>query len=99
MAGIRRRTTLARKAVSYGLKWTSRITRMSSRKTGSEAIGRAEAGQFPFGASQWKLDYAARGGPGEPRGRNFGEGWGTDNPTWPARAEGEKRFRSLTRNP
>ena len=26
-------------------------------------------------------------------------GWGADNPTWPAGAEGEKRFRSATRNP
>ena len=44
-------------------------------------------------------DYAVRGGRGDPRGRKSGGGSGADNPTWPARAEGEKRFRSLTRNP
>ena len=48
-------------------------------------------------AIEW--DYAVRDGRGEPRGRKSGGGSGADNPTWPARIEGEKRLRSATRNP
>ena len=45
-------------------------------------------------------DYAAGREPGEPRGRNLGGGTsGTGRTNRPARAEGEKRLRSATRNP
>jgi len=49
----------------------------------------------------WRLrmDYASPGGRGDPCGRKSGGGSGADSPTWPARAEGEKRFRSAIRNP
>jgi hypothetical protein len=40
------------------------------------------------------LDYDARGVRGDPRGWKSGTGLKAMNPRWPARAEGEKRFRS-----
>src|SRR6266481_2409017 len=51
------------------------------------------------GAWQSTRGYAARGEPGDPRGRNRGGISGMDSPSRPARTEGEKRFRSATRNP
>ena len=51
------------------------------------------------GAWQSTRDYVARGEPGDPRGRNWGGILGMDSPSRPARAEGEKRFRSATRKP
>ena len=47
----------------------------------------------------WTRDYAARSVWGDPRGRKWGEIFGLDKRKWPARAEGEKRLRSATRNP
>jgi len=40
-----------------------------------------------------------RVGRGEPRGRKSDSGSGADNPRFPICAEGEKRVRSLIRNP
>ena len=48
---------------------------------------------------QSNSDYAARGECGDPRGRKSGAGLRLTNPSFPARAEGEKRLRSATRNP
>src|SRR5712691_1131682 len=59
----------------------------------------AEPGRWFVGAWQSTRDYAARGEPGDPRGRNRVGISGMDSPSRPARAEGEKRFRSATRNP
>src|SRR3954453_15244800 len=78
---------------------TPRIRQSAIHKRGSEAVGGAGAGPSSSSAWQSSSDYAARGGRGEPRGRKSGGGDGVDNLTWPARAEGEKRFRSLIRNP
>ena len=58
-----------------------------------------EPGRWFVGAWQSTKGYAARGEPGDPRGRNWGGISGMDSPSRPARAEGEKRFRSATRNP
>jgi len=66
---------------------------------GSEGVAPAVAGQGSFSTSQSNSDYAARGERGDPRGRKSGSGPGAANPRWPARAQGEKRFRSATRNP
>ena len=70
-----------------------------TRKRGSEVIA-VVAGVRARG--EWlrsSADYVARDVFGDPRGRKPGAGPGATNPRWPARAEGEKRFRSATRNP
>jgi hypothetical protein len=64
-----------------------------------EGVARAGVGPGSFVVLQSNADYAARGERGDPRGRKSGAGPGATNPRWPARAEGEKRFRSATRNP
>jgi hypothetical protein len=75
------------------------LSRVLTRIRGSEVtVAPADAPERSV-ASQWSADYVARGEPGDPRGRKCGVGLGTTNLTWPARAEGEKRFRSATRNP
>jgi hypothetical protein len=66
---------------------------------GNEAIAAVTGAPGSFATSRSSTDYAARGAPGDPRGRKSGAGPGVANPRWPARAEGEKRFRSATRNP
>src|SRR5580658_6657706 len=76
-----------------------RIIRSAIRKTGTEAVAAAVDAPERYAASRWSVDYAALGVRGEPRGRKSGAGPGATNPSWPARAEGEKRFRSATRNP
>jgi hypothetical protein len=48
---------------------------------------------------QSNLGYAARGERGDPRGRKSSAGLQLTNASFPARAEGEKRLRSATRNP
>jgi hypothetical protein len=78
---------------------TLRIRQSAIHKKDSKGVGRTGCELSPFSMSQSSADYAARGERGAPRGRKFGGGDGADNLTWPARAEGEKRFRSLTRNP
>src|SRR5687767_13445911 len=99
MSGIQHQITHAPKPVSFGWKWMLRITRSAIRKMDTEST--AAAGSARSGSGAWlsSADYAARGERGEPRGRNSGGGSGARNPTWPTRAEGEKRFRSATRNP
>jgi hypothetical protein len=69
------------------------------RSRGSEVVASARRAPEPCGASQSSVDYVALGGPGDPRGRKSGAGPRAANPRYPARAEGEKRFRSATRNP
>jgi len=69
------------------------------RKRGSEAVAATIAEPRRYVASRWSADYAAPPGRVDPRGRKSGAGSGAENPRLPARAEGEKRFRSATRNP
>jgi hypothetical protein len=69
------------------------------RKRGSEAIAAATGAPERCVASRSSRDYVARGVRGDPRGRKSGAGPRAANLRWPARAEGEKRFRSATRNP
>jgi hypothetical protein len=64
-----------------------------------EGVAGAGVGQGSFSGLQSNWDYAARGERGDPRGRKSGAGPAATNLRWPARAEGEKRFRSATRNP
>lgn len=78
---------------------TPTLSPQTTHKKGSEAVAAATGPPARCGASRSSVDYAARGGPGDPRGRKSGVGWKTANPRWPTRAEGEKRFRSVTRNP
>jgi hypothetical protein len=70
-----------------------------TRKRGSEATVALSDAPACSVTSQSSADYVARDERGDPRGRNDGVGLGTANLRWPARAEGEKRFRSATRNP
>src|ERR1700729_1132772 len=77
---------------------TRRIIPNASHKKDIERVAQADGGQESFSALRWKSDYAARDELGDPRGRKSDAGLGAANPRWPARAEGEKRFRSATRN-
>src|ERR1700677_1382140 len=100
MPGARRRTIRAQPHAWPKPISMPRIIRSAIRKTGTEAVAQADAGPESSSALQWKSDYAARDERGDdPRGRKSGAGLGATNPRWPARAEGEKRFRSATRNP
>lgn len=71
----------------------------TTRNKGSKGVAAVAGTPERCVASRSSEDYAARGGPGDPRGRKSGAGLRVANPRWPARAEGEKRFRSATRNP
>ena|SRR5215831_5556331 len=98
---------LAHSAESFAALPPAWLKRISRRKIIPSAIHRkdiegvARVGTGPGSSSVWQSngDYAARGEPGDPRGRKSGAGPGATNPRWPARAEGEKRLRSATRNP
>jgi hypothetical protein len=68
-------------------------------KKGNEATGAAMSAPKECASLRSSVGYDAQGVRGDPRGRKFGAGLGTTNLRWPARAEGEKRFRSATRNP
>jgi hypothetical protein len=70
-----------------------------TRKRGIEATAALSDAPACSLASQSSADYVAPDERGDPRGRNSGVGLRTANLRWPARAEGEKRFRSATRNP
>ena len=70
-----------------------------TRTRGSEVTAAPTDAPERSVTSQSSADYVARGERGDPRGRKFGVGLGTTNLRRPARAEGEKRFRSATRNP
>jgi hypothetical protein len=70
-----------------------------TRKRGSEVTVALTDAPKRSVMSQSSADYVAQDERGDPRGRKCGVGLGTTNRTWPARAEGEKRFRSATRNP
>jgi hypothetical protein len=69
------------------------------RSRGSAAVAATIGAPGSFVASRSSADYAARGGPGDPRGRKSRTGPQAANPRLPTRAEGEKRLRSATRNP
>src|SRR5580700_6315782 len=83
-------------------KWTS-MRKINGfpwlRRMGSEAVAEATGARSRCGAWRRSGDYVARDERGDPRGRKSGGSSGADSPTWPARAEGEKRFRSAIRNP
>jgi len=69
------------------------------RRMDSEATAAATSAPERCEVSQLSADYVARDVRGDPRGRKSGAGMEAMNPRRPARAEGEKRFRSATRNP
>jgi len=69
------------------------------RSRGSEAIAAVTDAPERSATSQSNADYVARDERGDPRGQKSGAGPGAANPRCPARAEGEKRFRSPTKNP
>lgn len=77
----------------------STLSSEGTRKRGSEVTAALTDVPERSVASQSSADYVARDERGDPRGRKSGVGLGTTNLRWPARAEGEKRFRSATRNP
>ena len=62
-------------------------------------VAEAEPWQGCAEGWRWTKDYAAPRALGEPRGRNWRGRSATGKSTLPARAEGEKRLRSATRNP
>jgi hypothetical protein len=66
-----------------------------------DSRGAAEAGLERSGCEAWRwtADYAVRRARGEPRGWNWGGIRAARSSSRPARAEGEKRVRSITRNP
>ena len=78
---------------------TRKIIPNAIHRTDIEEVAQATVGQGSFSESRWNSDYAARDERGEPRGRKSDAGPGATSPVLPARAEGEKRFRSATRNP
>ena len=71
----------------------------ATRRKDNEVAVAAVGAQARCGSWQSSADYVVRGGRGDPRGRKFGGSSGADSPTWPAQTEGEKRVRSLIRNP
>src|ERR1035441_10721199 len=80
--------------------WMRKISPACWRhKRDSEATVRVTGGRGQSATWRSSGDYAVRGGRGDPRGRKSGGSSGADSPTWPARAEGEKRVRSAIRNP
>ena len=98
--GKPRRTIPAHKPASRKWTWKLKISRSPwLRRRDSEATARVVGGRWQSARWRSSEDYVVRGGRGDPRGRKSGGGSGVDNPTWPTRAEGEKRFRSLIRNP
>ena len=98
MLGAQRLTTPAPHPVLPMPISMPRISLSATHNKGSAGVAGAGAEQSSSSASRWTLDYAARV-LREPRGRKSGGGWGMENPRWPTRAEGEKRFRSAMRNP
>jgi hypothetical protein len=93
-------TIPAHRPASRKWMWTLKISLFPwLRRRDSAATARAVGGRWRSATWRWRTGYVARGECADPRGRKSGGGSGADNPTWPARAEGEKRFRSLIRNP
>ena len=78
---------------------TPRIIRSAIHRRDIEEGARSAVAQGWLSASQSNSDYAARGERGDTRGRKSGADLQLTNPSCPARAEGEKRLRSATRNP
>ncbi len=83
------------------MKWISISTLNPKRirKRGSEAIAGVLSVPDQYAVWRWSAGYVARDVGGDPRGRKSDAGVGAVNRRRPARAEGEKRFRSATRNP
>jgi hypothetical protein len=77
----------------------STLSSEGTRKRGSEVTAVLTDVPERSVTLQWSADYVARGERDDPRGRKSDGGLGATNRRWPARAEGEKRFRSATRNP
>jgi hypothetical protein len=75
------------------------ISLEETRSRDNAAIAATTGAPEEFAESRSSADYAARGVRGEPRGRKSRAGPGTTSPAFPARAEGEKRLLSATRNP
>jgi hypothetical protein len=96
--GTRSHAPVGRPALMKSIS-ISTLSSEGTRKKGSEVTGVLTAAPERSVTSQSSTDYVVRGERGDPRGRKSGVGLGTTNLTWPARAEGEKRFRSATRNP
>src|SRR5437764_9168948 len=65
---------------------------------GNEEVGPGGSARARYEESQWKWDYAALPGRGEPRGLKWSGRFGAHSCNLPARAEGEKRLRSATRS-
>ena len=63
---------------------------MKLHKKDNRRVVEEEPGRWFAGAWQSTRDYAARGEPGDPRGRNWGGILGMDSSSRPARAEGGK---------
>jgi hypothetical protein len=77
----------------------STLSSEGTRKRGSEITAALTDAPDRSVTSQSSADYVARGERGDPRGRKSDGDLGATNRRWPARAEGEKRLRSATRNP
>jgi hypothetical protein len=75
------------------------VIKRECHKKGNLRVGGAELERWFDGVWQSTRDYAAPSVPGEPRGRSWGGILEAGRSTSPARAEGEKRLRSATRNP
>jgi hypothetical protein len=75
------------------------VINVELHKKGNWKVVEEGPGRRIVGAWQSTRDYAVRGERGDPRGRNWDGILGMDSPSRPARAEGEKRFRSAIRNP
>jgi hypothetical protein len=95
---IQSRASNARPALMKSIS-ISTLNSEGARKRGSEVTAALTDAPERSVKSQSSADYVARGERGDPRGRKSGGGLETTNLRWPARAEGEKRFRSATRNP
>ena len=99
MAGTQLQTTHGlHRALSNPIS-TPRIIASPIHRTDIEEVGPAAIGQAWLSASRLNSDYAARDEFGDPRGLKFGVGSQLVTASFPARAEGEKRLLSATRNP
>src|SRR5215210_1496086 len=98
-AGARRPTIHARHPALFRPTSMRTIILSAIHRRDTEADARAAVGQGWLSMWQSNSDHAARGERGDPRGPKSGVGLRLTNPSFPARAEGEKRLRSATRNP
>ena len=99
MAGTQLQTTHGLHPALSNPILTPRIIPSAIHRTDIEEAGPAAVGQAWLSASRSNSDYAARDEFGDPRGLKSGVGSQLRNASFPARAEGEKRLLSATRNP